>query len=338
MPAAPDLTVVLSTYNRAALLGDAVRSLLALDPGSPPHEIVVVDNNSRDDTRAVVEALIPDSAGRLRYVFEGRQGLSNARNAGIANARGRLVAFTDDDVRVDPGWAAAVVRAFDAHPEVLFVGGKVLPMWPSPPPPWLTELQWGPLALLDAGPAGFETNAARAMCFVGANVAFRRETFDRYGNFDPRHHHKTGAVTAVEDHEFELRLYVAGERGWYEPTAIIHAEVQSNRLTKRYHRKWHHDHGRAAVWLLPPRHVFDENWVARPAPPDARLLLGVPLFHYRGLLRAAGAWLRATARGRADEAMRQQGEFWEAIGALRTFVERRGEYSRAYPTPAATGH
>src|SRR5437868_5644614 len=95
------LSVVLCTYNRAERVGAALDALLR-QKGDVEYEIVVIDNNSTDDTENVVRSIAASGgAGRVRYVFEGRQGLSHARNCGIRASHAPIVAFTDDDVRVN---------------------------------------------------------------------------------------------------------------------------------------------------------------------------------------------------------------------------------------------
>ncbi len=294
---APAISVVITTYNRGALLGDAVRSVLA-QRGAPAFELVVVDNNSRDDTRAVVEALVPESGGRLRYLFEPRQGASHGRNAGAAAARGDVLAFTDDDVRASPDWVAAIARAFAAHPEVDYVGGRVRPIWPAEPPAWVTDhAHTSPLALIDYGDAPAVVTPDTFRCFVTANLAVRRAAFAAVGGFDARFQHEPGAVTAIEDHELQIRLLNAGRRGLYAPDVEIRAEVQAERLSPRYHRRWWFDSGRARARLTPPGCLFDGACTIAPEPPHARHLLGAPLFMYRDLVAGAARALAARARG-----------------------------------------
>ena len=96
-------SVVVPTLNRADSLRSAIESLLSQDT-SLPYEIIVVDNDSSDRTRDVVESFMKKAHGRLRYVFEGVPGLSVARNAGIAAANGEVVAFIDDDAMASPDW------------------------------------------------------------------------------------------------------------------------------------------------------------------------------------------------------------------------------------------
>src|SRR5688500_17877928 len=121
-----DLTVVVSTYNRADRLPLALKALVE-QTGDVQYEVLVVDNNSTDSTRDVVNALAASSGGKIRYAFEPRQGLSYGRNTGIELSAAPLLAFTDDDVQVAPDWVRQLKRTFDEHPEVNYVGGPVLP-------------------------------------------------------------------------------------------------------------------------------------------------------------------------------------------------------------------
>src|SRR3982751_1539278 len=239
----PEISVVLSTYNRGPLLERALRSVLAQQqPAAPAFELIVVDNNSTDGTRAIVERVAAEDA-RVRYVFEARQGLSHARNAGIVQARGAFVAFTDDDVRAEADGLSAIVRAFEEHPAADVVGGRVLPMWPSPPPAWLTRDHWGPLALVDHGEHPIAITSGHSIGVVGANMAFRRGVFDAVGVFATDFQRVKDGIGSLEDHEFLLRVYRSGRQGVYDPRIVVHAEVQPNRLDPGYHRRWHRGHG-----------------------------------------------------------------------------------------------
>src|SRR6185436_14505596 len=113
-PPAAEVSVVLCTYNRAARLADALTALVR-QVEAPPYEVVVVDNNSTDDTPRVIAGFV--AGGRVRYASEPVQGLSYARNRGVATARGDILAFTDDDVRVGQTWIRSIAQAFAEHPE-----------------------------------------------------------------------------------------------------------------------------------------------------------------------------------------------------------------------------
>ncbi len=323
MPNGPSLSVVMSTYNRAALLRDAVRSLLTLDPATPPYEVIIVDNNSKDNTREVVEALIPESAGRLRYLFEGTQGVAYGRNAGAAAASAPVIVFTDDDVRASRGWLMAYARAFAEHPDVDYAGGPIEPIWPAPAPAWLTHAHSSPLALIEHGPTGFVVTPENFRVFVTANLAVRRTAFDAVGRLDPYFQHEPGAITAMEDHEFQIRMQAAGRRGWYEPDAIIRAEVQPERLTKAYHRRWAFDNGRVRARATPPGYQFDGGCTYTPEPPDARKLLGAPLWMYRQTAEHGARALRARLRGNEEDALWWECEARRLAGSIHYYATSR---------------
>src|SRR5581483_7644952 len=129
-----DVSVVISTYNRCQLLEGALGALLAQSTRQIDYEILLVDNNSSDQTRAVVEALAAKNPQKLKYLFEARQGLSYGRNTGIAAAKAPIIAFTDDDVRVAEDWVWQIKAGFENDPDIDFLGGKVVPRWPAEPP------------------------------------------------------------------------------------------------------------------------------------------------------------------------------------------------------------
>src|SRR5712692_6196145 len=176
------ITVVLCTYNRSEYLATALNSAAALTlPESVEWEILVVDNNSNDRTRKVVEDFSRRYPGRFRYQFEPQQGLSQARNAGIREAKGDIIAFMDDDVVVERTWLRNLTANLH-NVEWAGVGGRVFPKWNCPPPQWLTLDQWyalGPLPNFDLGPDARELTEPP----FGANMAFRKRMFEKYGDF-----------------------------------------------------------------------------------------------------------------------------------------------------------
>jgi glycosyltransferase involved in cell wall biosynthesis len=245
----PVISVVISTYNRARSLESAIASVIRqADP--PAYELIVVDNRSTDETAAVVRRIAAQHSN-VRYVYEERQGVSYGRNAGIDAAGSDLLAFTDDDVAVAPDWLRAILRAAEEHPECGCIGGKVLPRWPKAPPPWLTERHWAPLALLDyGGPQRIDAGSPR--CLITANMAIRREVFDRIGRFRPEFQKTAGSTCSNEDRELQERYWRAGGLCWFDPRIVVEAEIQPERLTKSYHRQWHFSHGQLHAALRDP--------------------------------------------------------------------------------------
>jgi glycosyltransferase involved in cell wall biosynthesis len=275
-----EVTIIISTYNRREKVKGAIESVLSQQGEAVSYEVIVVDNNSRDGTREVVREYEREAG--VRYVFEERQGVSYARNAGIREARGEIIAFTDDDVRVTRGWVAAVKRAFDLHPDVDFIGGKVLPLWEAPPPPWMTRDHWMPLALLDYGDTPFYVDAGNPLCLITANLGVRRKAFEKVGLFAPELQRVGDGIGSMEDHELLLRFYSARCLGLYVPEITVTAEVPAGRLEKAYHRRWHTGHGH--FYAVMRSQEFEPSSAAR--------LLDVPGYLYKQAIKDAAGWLK----------------------------------------------
>jgi glycosyltransferase involved in cell wall biosynthesis len=307
MMQAVEVSVVICTYNRCDMLARALESVLAQETSSPPYEVIVVDNNSSDRTRQVVDAFLARGHANLRYLLERRQGLSHARNAGIAAARAPIITFTDDDVRAAADWIAQIKRAFSEHPEVDLVGGKVLPNWSAHPPLWLTTDHWSPLAITDHGNEAFYTSIDRQICLVGANMSVRKGVFDELAPFHADFQRVKDGIGSTEDHEFQLRLWRAGRQGLYTPEVVVTADVQDERLTKSYHRRWHTGHG-----------AFCARMRLAPVPADAATLFGVPAYFYRRLWRALGYWVWSSARRDAAQAFLHELAFRYSISYVLT--------------------
>src|SRR4030095_5906640 len=231
-----DVSVVVCTYNRAPSLGLTLRSLdVQVTPPDLTWELVVVDNNSAAATRSVVDAFAAAARVRVRYLFESRQGLSHARNTGIAHARGAIVAFTDDDVRPGPDWVAGVTTAL-RETGADIIGGRILPAWDHPPPPWLISRPFlrGPLAIMEHPMPGAVMEATGIPNVWGANMAFRREVFDRAGLFDPRLGVAGRKLYRGEEVELVRRALAAGCRAAYDPRVVVWHRIAAGRISRRY--------------------------------------------------------------------------------------------------------
>lgn len=239
------ISIIVPTRNRADDLRQALVPLLHLQPRTADCEFIVVDNGSSDHTPDVLCALAT-AEPRLRILREPRVGISHARNTGIANARGSIIAFTDDDIRVHADWADAIVQTFAMYPRAAVVGGRVLPCWPVPPPPWLGRQSWGPLAIVDYGPEPLVVDRARPMCLIGANIAIRASAFDEVGLFSP-------AFPRGQDQQWLERLFERGGFGVYMPAITVSSPISPERLEHQYHRKWHYRRGRFLARMRLPR-------------------------------------------------------------------------------------
>ncbi|HYP26931.1 MAG TPA: glycosyltransferase family A protein [Blastocatellia bacterium] len=317
MPQEYDIAVIITSYNRSGMLAAAVESALSQESQGVRYEVIVVDNNSTDGTREVVEGYIAKGHSNLRYLFEQRQGVSFARNAGLAAARSPVIAFADDDVRVTRDWVANIKREFDQHPEIDFLGGKILPRWNTAPPTWLTRDHWWALALLDCGDEPFYVSADNPLCLPTANASFRYDVFERLGRFSPD-------FSGREDHEFLLRLWRAGRRGLYAPSIVVMADVQPERLTRGYHRRWNTTTGRFNSLMRLNENMGPDGRIVG-EPPDVVALFGVPGFVYRDLISNSLGWLSSTLRRRRDAALHCENYVWYLMG----YISMRYEQNRA---------
>jgi glycosyltransferase involved in cell wall biosynthesis len=324
-------SVVIATYNRARDLRDTLASLAGLRPDNA-WEAIVVDNNSPDDTCAVVEEAARTFPVDLRYLFEREQGRSPALNTGIRAARGEIIVTTDDDVRVPADWldrAAAGLRALACD----YVGGRVLPIWGAPPPPWLSTTggkQWAVIALLDYGPEPIEFGARVPL---GVNMAFTRAAFDRAGLLDPNTGRRAGTLLGQEVREWCIRARKVGVRGCYVPDMAVRHVIPAERLRKRYFRRWFYWRGISRALL------YERAGLDMEAPEQTTLdfsrvphVLGVPRYLYRKAFGSAAGWLRESLRGNAVAAFEH--ELWVCFFAG-IFRQRCHDARAARRTPLA---
>jgi glycosyltransferase involved in cell wall biosynthesis len=274
------------------MLARAIESVLS-QQGSVSYEIVIVDNNCTDATAQVVKQYAERSP-ILRYVFEAKQGVSYGRNAGIAAAHADLIAFTDDDVLVESNWIERVKAVFGAEPDHGFIGGKVLPIWPQDQPAWLNRDHWSPLALLDYGEAQ-SFDAMNRKCLIGANMSARRSVFEQIGYFKPQFQKSNGSICAVEDRELQERYWKAGGRCRFDPSIVVHASVQPERLKKSYHRRWHYGHGQMHAMLYDPALEL-----------STFSILGIPGHVFRSFITESAATLADLLRLRRNEAFARE--------------------------------
>lgn len=274
-----DFSVILCTFNRCQRLATALESVAASQLAAASWEILVIDNNSNDQTREVVERLSGRYPGRIHYVFERQQGKSYALNTGIRAARGEILVFVDDDVEVDPMWLQTLSNSMRDR-RLSGAGGRILPEPGFTPPRWLdTKRRYAlaPLALFDPGLKAGELNEPP----FGTNMAFRREMFFKYGGFRTDLGPQPGSQIRSEDTEFGVRLLSGGERLWYEPAAIVYHPVSPERLQRRYFLVWWFDKARADI---------REDGIPR----DAKwFVAGIPLFLFFRLAGWSVQWICA---------------------------------------------
>lgn len=226
------ITVVICTRNRARLLAKAIGSIVDQDFPRDRYEIIVVDNGSTDQTRAVVAEF--EARADLRYVYEARLGLCHARNVGWRAARGRYVAFFDDDARASAGWLAAIERGFAKAPAIGAVGGRVDPIWEESPPAWLSDRIAGSLTIVDWGEAEKFIDDIRREWLVGANMAVPRALLAEVGGFHPWLDRVGTRLLSSGDVFMQDLLIERGYRCLYMPSMAVEHFIPASRLERRW--------------------------------------------------------------------------------------------------------
>jgi glycosyltransferase involved in cell wall biosynthesis len=239
-PSAPLVSVIICTHNRAARLGAAIQSVLEQEAAGVPFELLVVDNASTDDTRERVQAL---TAASVRYIFEPELGLCQARNTGWLVARGRYVAYLDDDAVAEPGWLGAIVEAFETSDRAGVVGGRVKPIWERPCPPWLSdEIALG-LTIVDWSPSPQVITDLRRQWLVGANMAVPAGVLREVGGFNPRLDRVGSRMLSSGDVYLQKQIMARGYRCLYAPAMAVRHAVPASRLTKPWFRRRYYAQG-----------------------------------------------------------------------------------------------
>ena len=302
MTARITLDVIIPTYNRKGLLRKTLESFaVATVPPTLNVTLIVVDNNTTDGT---AEAVADMSAGfplRLRCVRETKQGLSNARNGGIAAGQGELIGFVDDDEEVEPNWLEVVAREF-ADSQVDFIGGPYLPNWAMAAPDWLPP---GYPAVIGAIPpkqrAVFDDQFKGNL--MGGNAVMRRSVFERVGIYTPHLGRSSKGLLSDEDADMLRRIRAAGLHGVYVPDLAIRHYIAPERLTRNYHRRW-------VYWRAASQGLHDRT------SPDPAVAYSFGLQRYRlGMaLRGLMAVPLRRLRGRKAESFNGELAAWDLLG------------------------
>ena len=284
------LDVVIPTYNRHQSLS---RTLKSLERARIPQNLIVgitaVDNNSTDDTRAVVEAW-KNRLPQLSYVYEQRQGRSFALNAGIDATSGDLIGFIDDDEEIDAAWFETIQKTFTGC-DVDFIGGPYVPRWEIDPPTWLPRKYCGVIGDIQSGNTIIAFDENYPGILMGGNAVIKRTILTKVGHYLTSVSRKGKTLLAGEDEDMYIRLLEAKAKGLYIPDLKIYHHIPAHRLTKQYFRRW-------CFWRGVSSGVLD-----RKRPADVAYLFGVPRYLYGAALRGmlsnvASVWRRTDASHR----------------------------------------
>ncbi|MCG2711499.1 MAG: glycosyltransferase [Candidatus Omnitrophica bacterium] len=303
------ISVVICTFNRCAELDGALKSLLKLECDSSfDYEIIVVDNNSKDDTKKMVESYMAQFHGRLKYVLEAKQGLSNARNRGIRESRGNIIAYVDDDCIIEAEWLIYLDKTFKKYDADL-VGGKILPLWLKKPSKWIfRKYIMGKLSLLDYGDNEFHVTKKEEEPY-GANMAFKKSSLIESGLFKGELGRTGNNLFAGEETELFLQFLNNGKRIYYQPKAVVHHKVLPMRMKKSYFRNRCFDGGRTKV-------LMEKSAV------NYATFFKIPKFLFKDLITSAGRYLWALIRFNGEMIFFQELDICYVLGRMYEYRKR----------------
>jgi len=275
-------------------------------PSNFDWEVVVVDNNSQDDTELRVDALARRLKVPLRYVRETSQGASYARNRGIAEARANILAFTDDDVRPDPDWVRLLYSTFEKY-SCDAVAGKIELEWHCLRPKWLTDDLLGFLAQINYGSKECVLLNEETSPF-GPNMAFKRSVFEHIGGFDTGLGPKGKSLSRGEEPELFHRFLSAGLRAIYQPKALVYHVVDVRQVRKSFFRSVHF--------------LAGKDRGSRLVNSRAKELLGVPLYLVPQLGRSLVIFLYTAMTAGYRYSLRKEMTAWYFFGLILGCNER----------------
>lgn len=311
------ITVIFSSHNGAETLPTMLEALRALRADGPPWKIVAVDNASTDETPQILQSYrrhLP-----LVCLTEPRRGKNIALNRALGEIEGEIVVATDDDVRPRPDWLLAIATAFEAHPDVDIIGGRIEPLWPAPPPEWL--LRSAPLAAAYAvTPSEIRDGPAPPWSVWGPNMALRSRIFDAGHRFDESVGPDGSSGYAMgSETEFVSRLHAQGHTIRHCSAALVQHIIARHQMSRQWlmGRAFRFGRGQARAGKI--------GATARAVP----MLAGVPRYLIGDLARAGGDYLAAACH---RDAARRFAAAWQAAYIAGVICERRR--SRAAAAPA----
>lgn len=254
------------TYNQCDMLKQTLHSLNKLEINKDyTVNIVVVDNNSSDDTKTACDAFAQHSTLPFLYFFEKKQGLSHARNRAIAEANDGIIIFTDDDVIVPADWVANIIKEYSSG-NISAVYGRVIPEWQNDKPVWFNKKLNPCYALLDYGDSRFVASSKHQE-FYGANFSCEVSLLKQFGGFDTELGRKGNKLFIGEETEIFIKLLKLNKTLVYNPKIFVWHVIRKERKNKAFLVQYFRDTAESNVYIS--------------AKNSRRNLFGMPLYRYK---------------------------------------------------------
>lgn len=233
----PKLSIVVCTYNRRKYIGRNLDSFITQTASNADFEIIVVNNNSPDDTHEICQDFIQKNpAINIRYFIENNQGLTHARNRGIKESNSPLIAFIDDDAFIREDYCEQTIHFFNQNEEATVVGGKIIPVYESgSEPKWMTPYLLTLMAAQDLGDKikPFANNKFP----IGANMIFRASIFNEVGMFNPDLGRKGDSLEGGEEKDIIFKIRKIHKSILYCPEITVDHIISEAREEMNYIKK-----------------------------------------------------------------------------------------------------
>jgi glucosyl-dolichyl phosphate glucuronosyltransferase len=290
----PFVSIIVPTYNRANMLGLTLESLINQSYKKQNYEIIVVDNNSTDDTRKLIEERQKKSVlPPIKYLFEPRQGVHYARNTAFKHAEGEILYYTDDDMIADVALLKEIVKPFGYNSKIAAVTGPVLPKWEQPPPQWILDFCLNSLLSLQDRQEYLIISPYDCGVF-SCHQALRRDAFLKAGGFNP----ENTAGEWIGDGETGLNIKLKALGYWfgYISSSVTYHMIPPQRMTQKYLNKRLANQGNCDSYTDYRRHAYTQRALVRRIASHVKGILneGLKVLVKRSLHK--GSWRLSRAR------------------------------------------
>jgi len=233
------ISVIICTYNNLYLLKKSLDAILNQTIGKDKYEVLVIDNNSSDSTEKYIMSLLARE-NNLKYFKEKRQGLSYARNRGIAESMGEIITFLDDDAIARNDLLESIYHKFIEYPSILCLGGRVIPKIEFKVPDWM-EKRYRNFLVLEYDQGDQDCYLDNIYGPVGANISFIKNVFEKFGNFDNRLGRVKDKYLSNEEEKLLLAIKQVKNSCLYTSEAVVYHIAKKTRVGRKFllHRAYY---------------------------------------------------------------------------------------------------
>jgi glycosyltransferase involved in cell wall biosynthesis len=228
------LSIIICSYNRASYISDALDSLYMQSSGMNAFEVIIVDNNSTDNTAEVyTQWRSTHPNGAFTYLTESQQGASFARNTGAAKANGTWLCFMDDDAVATPNYVENILKHIETKPEAVGFGGRIIPKYVPAEPKWMSYYVSSLVGNFDYAPIACAFEPGKYP--LESNMIVKKDIYDSIGGFNTQLPGVVGTLRiGGEGKELFYKILSLGHTIYYDPAICVHHVVEIKKLTSEY--------------------------------------------------------------------------------------------------------